>query len=233
MTKTERIGAVLFDFDGTLAELSIDFDEMRSRVWAIVEELGVPRSALQSRYVLELIDEAAGMLDNEDLERTLRQETRQAMEEVELDAAENGATFPWLEEMASELAGIGVKSGIVTRNCRKAVTKVLGPSLALFQALVTRDETRTVKPDPQHLFQALGLLPGPDLSPERTMMVGDHPMDVKCAKQAGMYAVGVMTGAGNLETLSKERADLILPDASQVPAFVSLLNGGKAPWLDR
>ena len=34
------VGAVLFDFDGTLAELTIDFGEMRRRVYELLEEAG-------------------------------------------------------------------------------------------------------------------------------------------------------------------------------------------------
>lgn len=233
MSGEERVCAALFDFDGTLAEIKIDFSLMRKRVLDALERLGVARALLRGRYVLELIEEGARLLQSEDLERELRTETARIMEEIEMEATNGASAFPWVERMALELAENDISAAIVTRNCRRAVTKVLGPWLGLFQILVTRDEIRTVKPNPQHLLRALSLLPGIEVPPERAVMVGDHPMDVQCAKQAGMFAVGVMTGAGSLETLSKEGADLILPDASQLPIFIRLLNSGKARWLER
>ena len=164
-------------------------------------------------------------MESEDVVRSVRAETTRIMEEVEMEAAEKASPFPWVERMALELAEDGINRGVVTRNCRRAVSTVLGEWLSLFQCLVTRDEITTFKPDPRHPWQALALLPE-KLPPRASLMVGDHPMDVLCARKAGMYAVGVMSGAGTAESLACEGADFILPDASHLPELIRNLNGG-------
>jgi len=225
LSEQRRICAVLFDFDGTLATLSIDFPLMRTRVLAAMQKMGIPISLLKSRYVLETIEEGAALLKDGNSEGLLRERARKIMEKVEMDAVPKASLFPWVAKTASDLAADGIKAGIVTRNCRRAVTAVLGPAAALFQALVTRDETRTVKPNPSHLWQALSLLGNGATEPKRAIMVGDHPMDMKGAKQAGMYALGVMTGAGDKESLESEGADSVCPDGSHVPNLIRTLNG--------
>lgn len=223
MSHNSLIQAVLFDFDGTLARLKIDFSLMRERVLEALNGLGVPSAQLTSHYVLELIDEGAALLGSPQLEKQLRAETKRVMEEVEMEATGEATLFPWVEETALELTKDGIKVGIITRNCRRAVTKVLGPTLSVFQVLVTRDDISTVKPNPQHPLQALSQLPGSP-APETSVLVGDHPMDVECAKRTGMHAVGVMTGAGTLESLSKEGPDFILADASCLPHLIKFWN---------
>ena len=59
------IRAVVFDFDGTLAETNIDFALMRRRAerWGLTDRLN-PR-----RYILEIVDDAAALLEPEDAAR--------------------------------------------------------------------------------------------------------------------------------------------------------------------
>lgn len=226
MSQADRIRAAVFDFDGTLAEVRIDFPLMRARVLDALGIFGVQTALLQSRYVLELIEEGVSLLESEDVVGSLRAETTRIMEEVEMEAAEKASPFPWVQRMALELAEDGISRGVVTRNCRRAVSTVLGEWGALFQCLITRDEVSSVKPDPRHPWQALALLPE-KIPPRAALMIGDHPMDVLCARKAGMCAVGVMSGAGTAESLSHEGADFILPDASHLPELIRNLNGDK------
>ena len=55
---SEGVQAVIFDFDGTLAHLTIDFGLMRSKVLEIVRAHGLPDEDLEGMYALELVEEA-------------------------------------------------------------------------------------------------------------------------------------------------------------------------------
>ena len=92
-------------------------------------------------------------------------------------------TLQWLRQQ-----GIGV--GIVTRNCRAAVTGVLERSGLAVDAVFTRDDVQHVKPHPGHLLAALTALRA---SPAASIMVGDHMSDVEAGLAAGMTAVAVTT----------------------------------------
>ena len=52
------------------------------------------------------------------------------------------------------------------------------------------------------------------IRPSHVLWVGDSGADISCAKKGGMFAVGVLTGLANRQTLLDEGADWILDDLS-------------------
>jgi len=54
------------------------------------------------------------------------------------------------------------------------------------------------------------------IPPSHILWVGDSGADVSCAKKAGMFAVGVLTGLANRQTFLDEGADWILGDLSEL-----------------
>jgi phosphoglycolate phosphatase len=115
--------------------------------------------------------------------------------------------------MFGELRTRGIKTGILTRNCTEAVRTIFPDILAYSDAVVTRDDTEKVKPHPDHLLAVLSSLRE---DPERTAMVGDHPMDMILGKRVGAFAVGVLTGYSGADALRGAGADLILKEAAHI-----------------
>ena len=64
---------------------------------------------------------------------------------------------------------------------------------------------------------------GVELSPERFVIVGDTPRDIKCARHFGARVVAVASGFHSLEQLAAHRADALLADLSDTAAVVNLL----------
>jgi phosphoglycolate phosphatase-like HAD superfamily hydrolase len=62
-----------------------------------------------------------------------------------------------------------------------------------------------------------------DVPPDRVIVVGDTPADVACARAAGVRAVGVATGPYDTATLAASGAHAVLPDLSDLPAFLSAM----------
>jgi len=60
-----------------------------------------------------------------------------------------------------------------------------------FSAVVTSDQLRHPKPDPEGLFRILELL---DCSADEAAMVGDAVSDVFCAQRAGVTSIAVLWG---------------------------------------
>jgi pyrophosphatase PpaX len=76
----------------------------------------------------------------------------------------------------------------------------------LFETVVGGDETKKHKPDPEPLLLALERL---GAAPDDAVYVGDAPFDVKAAKAAGLYSVGVSWGGIH----GRERLEAEKPDA--------------------
>jgi phosphoglycolate phosphatase len=56
--------------------------------------------------------------------------------------------------------------------------------------------------------------------PKFAAMVGDHPMDIKTGKDAGVYTVGVLSGHSKVDDLKKAGADIILNRAVDIFAIL-------------
>jgi phosphoglycolate phosphatase len=237
--KQEELGgvrAVVFDFDGTLAVLNIDFFEMREQVFELMKKYGVNEEKIKERYLLEIIDEVVQILNqkNTAAAETFYQEAHQILHEVELKAAEEGKLLPGAKETLKSLRGKGLKVGIVTRNCEEAVRKVVPDIEALCDVFVSRDSIKKVKPHPEQLTSVLKTL---KVSGEEAMMVGDHPIDIQAGKRVGMKTIGVLTGRTKSEEFEKAGADYILKEASDIcdliPPSPPLVKGGKGGFSKR
>jgi phosphoglycolate phosphatase len=209
------IKAVVFDFDGTLAVLNIDFSEMREQVFELMRKYGVNEEKIEERYLLEIIDEVVQILNpkNPAAAETFYQEAHQILHEVELKAAEEGKLLPGVEAALKSLRGRGLKVGIVTRNCEEAVRKVVPDIEAFCDVFVPRDLIKRVKPHPEQLTSVLKAL---HVTGEETVMVGDHPIDIQAGKRVGMRTVGVLTGRVKKQEFEKAGADYILRGASEL-----------------
>lgn len=209
------IKAIIFDFDGTLAVLNIDFSLMKEQVFDLMRRYGIQEETIQEKYLLEIIDEVYQIFwkTNPPNAEDFYQKAHDILYEVEMKAAEMGKLIPGTEDTLKSLKQRGIKIGIITRNCEDAVRKVF-PNLNDFcDVFVSRNSVKKVKPHPDHLTYAMEPL---KTSGEESVMVGDHIIDVQAGKRVGMKTIGVLTGRTKKEEFEKAGADHILRDVSEI-----------------
>ena len=220
--RLSQLDAVIFDLDGTLVQLTIDFDQMRAAVLEIVARYDVALDARQQGLLtLELIaDITAGMVQRSP-ERAARfeAEANGAIEAIEVEAAHRADLFPGVPELLLWLRGQGLKLGIITRNCRAAAGKALDSLESLIDVVLTRDDVTAVKPDPLHLRRALDAL---GVRGERTLMVGDHPLDVVTGQAVGAFTAAVLRPGEMPERYAVVSPDLILANVSELQAHLAV-----------
>ena len=210
-----KIKAIIFDFDGTLAVLNIDFSLMRERIFDLMRAHGIRPETIQEKYLLEITDEVyqALWVKNPSGAERFYQESHHILHEVEMKAAEEGRLIPGTEATLKKLRRKGIKIGIITRNCEDAVRKVF-PSIKDFcDVFVSRNSVKKVKPHPDHLTYVMEWL---KTSGEEAVMVGDHIIDVQAGRRVGMKTIGVLTGRTKKEEFERAGADYILRDTSEV-----------------
>lgn len=221
MNKIDRhLRTILFDFDGTLAILNIDFKEMRRSVLDLVVDYGAPPDGLRDLFVLEMIEAGATLVARHRPgdERAFTETAIQRITAIEIEGARSGKLFEGVREMLSVLKERRIATGIVTRNCLEAVRIVFPDIQAFCGAVVSREMVTRVKPHRDHILLALKILRS---VPENAAMVGDHPMDILIGKEVGAYTIGVLTGYAGKEALLKAGADLILEEATSIVRCLS------------
>jgi phosphoglycolate phosphatase len=213
--KQSDIHTIIFDFDGTLAKLNIDFQKMREVITALILSHGIASDQLRSNFVLEMIDAAFEILNQRsDLEAGAFLDTANAIiEQIETDAAGNGELFEYTKELLSTLHAAEISCGIITRNCAKAVKIVFPDILSWCPVVVCRDDVNKVKPHPEHISLALTRLGS---SPHSTLMIGDHPIDITTGRNAGTFTCGVLTGRCQKSDFIEAGADIVLANASDI-----------------
>lgn len=215
-SQNHLIKAMVFDFDGTLAVLNINFGLMRERILQWMKSFGIDEDRIKERYLLEIIDEVDRLLKAEiapsEAER-FYQGAHQILKEVEFEAAAGGRLIPGSKETLSFLREKRMKVGIVTRNCEEAVRRVFPDIDAYCDAFVSRNSVKRVKPHPDHLTSVMKAL---QVSDGEAMMIGDHVLDIQAGKGVGMKTVGVLTGYIKREEFERAGADYILRDVSEI-----------------
>lgn len=213
------VKAVIFDFDGTLAETNIDFSKMRRRIYELIREGGLWEDQLDDgRYVLEVIEAVAEKLAADPERRAeFERQAAQTLIEVEMETVASAFPYPGVMEALQKLVDCGYKIGIVTRNCRDCVSHFLQRHPFPHDVCLTRDDVELVKPHPAHLLAALERLA---VEPDHAIMVGDHRSDIECALAAGCCGVGVYLTGTTAEQFAELGAAASYED---VPAVVSAL----------
>ena len=214
----ERVKAMVFDFDGTLAGLEIDFDRMRREVIALAERFGRGPDDFAGGFVLEGLDRVRLLLAETDAHRAglFADKAREIIEGLEMTAARRSELFPCTRPALASLRRAGYRLAVITRNFGPAVNLVF-PDLADYcPVFLPREAVSAVKPDPAHLLAAMtGLGAGAG----ETIMIGDHPIDIETGRRAGAMTAGVASGRINRFDLAAAGADLVFDNVGELSDF--------------
>ena len=198
--------AVVFDFDGTLAELNIDFNMMADKVRELARNMGFAGAWPLGGYLLEQVEVVAGAMGN-----GFSQKAHELIKKVEMEAADEGRLFDFTPGLLARARQRKLGLAVISRNCGPAIRRVFPGVDQEVDVFLPREAVINAKPHPDHVLDALKVL---GAGPGGAVMVGDHPTDIQAGKSAGCLTVGVATGRMNLEELASAGADLVLADAS-------------------
>lgn len=213
MASTE---AFLFDFDGTLARLNIDFQALRLEILALARDFGLEEPILPDPpYLLEL----AGALSAELAVREPGQaavflnRSLSLIEAREWQAASPENLFPYTPRVLAGLLQENYQIAILTRNSGASVRLVFPDIDSYCHLFLPREAVPRPKPDPGHLLEALQRFQVPA---RKAVMVGDHPLDILSGRKTGTRTIGVLTGRTGAAELEAAQADIVLSDVGEL-----------------
>lgn len=213
----ERVRALLFDIDGTLADSDNDAVELLAKLLS-------PLGHLLPQVDLPILARRLVMAVEGPLNLAYVLADRLALDEL---ASWLGRLLPRrrrLPEKANLIPGVGPMLDRARRQFKLAVVTARGERGSYrflraagldgaFDAIVTNNSTWRGKPHPAPVLLAANALGVP---PAACLMVGDTTLDVRAGVAAGAQTVGVLCGFGEQHELERAGAHLVLDSTADL-----------------
>jgi HAD superfamily hydrolase (TIGR01549 family) len=224
--RLETTKAVILDLDDTLIESTVDFPKFKRLVIERIASYGGRREDYNpNETVVAILDRfeermaRAGVPEREAKRRLA--ELDKIMDSVEMERVSETAAYDGAARLLTLLRSRGIKVGVLTRGCQEYADQAL--SKAKLAGLVDMVECRNSKTRPKPNLEAyLKLARALGVDKDDTIFVGDHPIDGKCARNANVPFVAVLTGDVPEEVLRRAGAVAVFRDV-----------GDMADWLER
>lgn len=213
-----RRTAVLFDVDGTLVNSIEGYRLAAERAlapygWSVSPD-AVSRALNFGEQFWDLVL-PAGSAGDQELVARLRRETMAHWPAI---LEESVLVYPGIGAILEALKAAGIRLGICTASQGESFRPLERTGLLdLFEEVVTAREVTRRKPDPEGLLLCMERM---GIGAGETVYVGDTVADIRASHAAGLYAVGVLTGAGSSSLLSGAGAHRILPDLRHLPGML-------------
>lgn len=178
--------AVIFDLDGVL----INSEQLMRRAFETTYHEVIGHGSPPIEAFLEHMGESLPrILDRLGLPHTLCEPYRRFCQQ-HIDSI---TLFPGSLPVLKKLAGLRLKLSLLTGKDRVRTLQILRHFNLepLFDEVVSSDQLRHPKPDPEGVLRILRSL---NCLPEEAVMVGDGVHDIVCAQRAGLRAVAVTWG---------------------------------------
>jgi phosphoglycolate phosphatase len=161
---------VVYDLDGTLVGLAVDWATVATDVIAVYDEAGIDATGAD---LWDLMERAERHGISDEVEATIsRHEHAGARDSRRLS-------------LADELLDRSVPVGVCSLNCERACRIALDTHdlASAVDSVIGRDSVDTHKPDPEPLLATLSEL---GVDPDDALFVGDSPRDGMTAERAGV-----------------------------------------------
>ncbi|MEE9389913.1 MAG: HAD-IA family hydrolase [Candidatus Aminicenantaceae bacterium] len=197
-----KLKCVIFDLDGTIVDVSYDWDKIKVEL------------ETQGRPILYYLNS---------LEEPEKSEKWKILEKYEDEATKKAELKRGMHELLDLLNKKGIKKVVVTNNSRKNVVYLIAKFKLSFDYVISR-ESGLWKPSGAPFLEVMRKL---GLKREECSVVGDSHFDVKAANDAGISKVFILSE--NKERFASTGAELISSVESLRKRIEQLLNLAHLP----
>ncbi|GBD37273.1 Phosphoglycolate phosphatase [bacterium HR36] len=216
-TKSCPLQAVIFDFDGTLAD---SFDAITCSVNHVRSQYGLPPLPVEEvrrhvgRGAFHLLSQTVPGIPPQTALECYRQHHEQVMYTLT-------RLMPGAAEAVAQLAQVGVKLAVCSNKPVSFTRRLLDHFLPIGSIAVVLgpEDVPRAKPAPDMLVEALRRL---QVAPAHAVYVGDMDVDIETARQAGVRIIAVATGAQSAAYLAAAHPDGMIASLTELPDYLRL-----------
>lgn len=181
------IDAVLFDFDGTLADtLPLSFKAFNT-VFKTYDNREVTNEELIAMFGPTEEEIIANHFRNEEFILQAIMDYYAIYKQGHFDTIEKDQA---IIDLLEHLKGKGIRIGVITGKSRRAfqISSEALDLISYFDVVITGDDVVKPKPDPEGIYKALEIL---GVNKSKTVFIGDSNADIVAGKSAGLRTYGV------------------------------------------
>jgi HAD superfamily hydrolase (TIGR01549 family) len=215
-----KLRAVVFDMDGVIIDSR---HQMRLVLRRTLQHHTLKtNAALEDSFFACMGMPLPEIFEKLGLPATLN-ETYRTISRRSLDLA---AVFPGIRRLLQSLTARGTSLGVITGKDRARTLEVLNyfSLTRYFSTMVCGDDPFPGKPRPEGLTWMLAQMA---VGPECAALVGDSPLDIACARSAGVFAVGVGWGFSTIAELQASGAE-VFPTVAELGLWVTSATQARA-----
>ncbi len=216
-----KLNTFLFDLDGTI----VDSNEIIIQSYQYTYQKNVPNRNISRDKIVEQIgptleDTLSHYAENEEhLQRLIDSYLYYYRKHEQ----EHFKLYDGILHLLKALKNKGYNLAIVTSKFEESAQ----PSIEhfglhkLFDCVVTLDQVKRPKPDPESVYKALECFP----NAEQVIMIGDNPGDIAAGKNAGVISAGVGWSIKGRQVLEDAGADYILNTPDDIYTIIKKEQG--------
>lgn len=202
---SQKIKAVICDFDQTLIKFNVDWDPLRQTGAKIFKKYSFEVDYKKLRPLFEQTAKELKSLENSNIQgeiiSQIAKDLLEAQEKFELKAVNSTTIFPDTEAFLKYISDQNLQIGLLTSNLSFVARKVFSRFQISFKGpIVGREEVKYPKPDLEGMTKLLKKL---NLAGKECMLVGDANADMEVAKKVGAIAVFIKRSESQFLSYSK------------------------------
>jgi len=205
--------AILFDLDGVLIDSTPAVTRVWTR-WAIAHGFG-PLELVRKAHGRPSIETIRDYLPHADHELENRE-----IERNEIEDLQGIVTLPGAREL---LADLPADRWTIVTSCTHALAEVRlrAAGLPIPKRLVTADDVKKGKPDPEPYLKGAALL---EVSARACVVVEDVPAGIRAGKAAGAHVIALRTTVSQTD-LQTAGADWVVDNCKSITATLTGASG--------
>lgn len=194
----DDIGAMLFDFEGTLVDFQWKLSEAMEETLEMLWNMGFTKEMILSRRYSTLMPEAVRAAADIGLPPDqVREKIGCVYDRYDEDALTRWALRSGAKDFLNMIKAKGIRTGLVSNVGGKTLAKAFSKLdlTECFDIVLSRNDVTNLKPNPDGLNLAIEKL---GICKDRSMLLGDSLDDINAARNAGIRIM-IITDSENVK----------------------------------